>query len=677
MTFLDGIVSGAKNTASGVVNATKSAVRTVEDAASDVVNTTGSAIDTVTGAADTASDILDSLSQRSSNSDTCPSIKFSGRLNSTLVHVRRRALPFENTPSIVESHLSTPRFGHTKNVTAVIEGNKADTRDYMTGVAASSIIIFCFFVVWVILLFAFRCLGPNRVGFLAGAKKKKPSPSSSNEEASSKTSTPEESPPSPGECHLKPQDTNTTAEDKASASNTDPAWRKDRRIFRMRIAVIISAVAVVVLCILMIVYGVDHLYDALNKARAGIREARDLSLQGSAIVKNFVDAYDATMGEANNLQLEQTCPRLHEVVCGGAGSNNCLGIADQVGGLLHNSSRVLLEQNNLVRDELQTAARLLNQIDQQASEFNWAFWVAAAAAACLALLNLVIVVKVVAMMRNKPLPCGKLAPKTSKTGITVGVSLYILLLIIMWAFLTTFLIGTTISGDVCYNSPDQRMKSVIRYYRKDGLWLESFLLDFMVDYMSSSCPANGPDQTMLASVEVFVDGLTGIDSSLKLVEDNSYLGSVACNVEAQTIVNATGQVRRRLCDLSAALFDVAAFFNCSKWNRLYTTIMYDAVCYEGTRGMSWLVLTQFLVVLLSMVVITLRLAIFSGEVEEDASDGEKGNSTCDVEQPKGIAGGDAGSASGEEEDDVVDAPVRSSSLLVDTFEDTGLPEASS
>jgi hypothetical protein len=75
---------------------------------------------------------------------------------------------FQNTRSIKFMH-RTPRFGHTTDIVMLMNESKEDGEDYIRGLLAASITIFCFFLVWLFMLLGFKCMGPNRVGWLSGS----------------------------------------------------------------------------------------------------------------------------------------------------------------------------------------------------------------------------------------------------------------------------------------------------------------------------------------------------------------------------------------------------------------------------------------------------------------------------------------------------------------------------
>jgi hypothetical protein len=78
---------------------------------------------------------------------------------------------FQNTKAIRWMHGITPRFGHSRNLLLLMQGNEDEQKDYIRGLIASSIAVFSFFLVWMIFLLIFKCMGPNEAGILSGRPK--------------------------------------------------------------------------------------------------------------------------------------------------------------------------------------------------------------------------------------------------------------------------------------------------------------------------------------------------------------------------------------------------------------------------------------------------------------------------------------------------------------------------
>lgn len=65
---------------------------------------------------------------------------------------------------------SSPRFGHSKEFADLFSQEDGARNDYIVGILIMALILFSVFLIWGIMLVAFRCcLGRQRVGFLSGA----------------------------------------------------------------------------------------------------------------------------------------------------------------------------------------------------------------------------------------------------------------------------------------------------------------------------------------------------------------------------------------------------------------------------------------------------------------------------------------------------------------------------
>jgi hypothetical protein len=78
------------------------------------------------------------------------------------------APPFQNTPAIRWMHDLPPRFGRRNDLLSLMQGTEDEQQDYIIGLLASSIAMFCFFGLWMIVLAVFKCMGPSEVGILSG-----------------------------------------------------------------------------------------------------------------------------------------------------------------------------------------------------------------------------------------------------------------------------------------------------------------------------------------------------------------------------------------------------------------------------------------------------------------------------------------------------------------------------
>jgi len=76
---------------------------------------------------------------------------------------------YTRNAEVVAFH-NTPRFFFSKDVSKVVSFEAEKRQEYWIGASIFSIIILVVFILWLITLIVFKCLGPGRVGFLSGAR---------------------------------------------------------------------------------------------------------------------------------------------------------------------------------------------------------------------------------------------------------------------------------------------------------------------------------------------------------------------------------------------------------------------------------------------------------------------------------------------------------------------------
>jgi hypothetical protein len=82
---------------------------------------------------------------------------------------------FHNTRAIEFVRRMTPRYGQTSDIVLWATGSEEQQKDYLKGLLASSITIFCFFLVWVCILLICKRIGPSKAGWLSGRRDPLPS----------------------------------------------------------------------------------------------------------------------------------------------------------------------------------------------------------------------------------------------------------------------------------------------------------------------------------------------------------------------------------------------------------------------------------------------------------------------------------------------------------------------
>lgn len=121
-----------------------------------------------------------------------------------------------------------------------------------------------------------------------------------------------------------------------------------------------------------------------------------------------------------------------------------------------------------------------------------------------------------------------------------------------------------------------------------------------------------------AQLHQYALNLYGISKTVNaFVLANEHAVAVACGSnELYVLGNAVNTLDAQACVMLSTVTNVADFFSCQNWNPLYTTVAFDAICYEGNQGFFWISFSQFMIVLCSMVMLTLRIA-FAPLISDD------------------------------------------------------------
>jgi len=88
----------------------------------------------------------------------------------TEFNLQHEPLPFRVSAVLQRIHNFPFRFGYDRDISLWIHGTDQERRNYLKGLFGSSIVICCIFVLWVLLLLIFKCLGPKKVGLFSAQR---------------------------------------------------------------------------------------------------------------------------------------------------------------------------------------------------------------------------------------------------------------------------------------------------------------------------------------------------------------------------------------------------------------------------------------------------------------------------------------------------------------------------
>jgi hypothetical protein len=141
------------------------------------------------------------------------------------------------------------------------------------------------------------------------------------------------------------------------------------------------------------------------------------------------------------------------------------------------------------------------------------------------------------------------------------------------------------------------------------------------------------------NIDFLLEGsnLLGVLSS-ELEENSERLEAICGSTNATMFAEMTNATSAQLCTLASVVREIRDLFRCETWYPLYETSVHEAMCYS-VDSFSWIAATQFVIVYMSMVVLTCRVVILQDiEISEEPA-------------PEGKDIGDFGPGENEEDQD--------------------------
>lgn len=125
--------------------------------------------------------------------------------------------------------------------------------------------------------------------------------------------------------------------------------------------------------------------------------------------------------------------------------------------------------------------------------------------------------------------------------------------------------------------------------------------------------------TYIAEIMVVVsDALTSVSEELNpdCVSATATDSSTTAGMAGRSVVAISEQMEtlsNALCAITKLMVRLKDYFECNNWYPLYEESMYNALCYDGTDGFSWITWSQMAIVFLSILILTVRAGFYELE----------------------------------------------------------------
>lgn len=646
---------------------------------------------------------------------------------------------FSDTDVIRRVHYNTPRFGHTRNIDALLFEDLQQGEDYLWGVFWCSIAIAIFVFLWLIVLIVLRCLGPERVGMFSGKRpharavhsdkdndsKKEDSiqskadddveeevqvmvegdednESKKGDSIQSKEDAAEEevqkqkegegifSEPrkegnmqaeadnilEEGQVQVEEENAPTTpssafasaSEQKDSFHNTEKeqeqeseeaknvavedepckkttCWKRirdflkkilcsgtpEKRLRDARIAVLLCGFASIVSVILLSALGIPHLRESVTATQDTLLQGENLAYEGVDVINAFLSRFNTTQQgvRAAVSSSDGICPLVVEAYCNESTSstvdvcNSTVLVADLND--FRNATRKFIEKNFAgTTQDLEKTASDLNDMNQTLSSFIWVFPVAVVSAILHAFITIMVCYGVVLAWKRQDDEQHVCRLILNILRSCLLVPFFAFLTLLSFVFTLIFVIGSLVTADFCVDSPDSRVSGLIE--EKEDRFSSSVFY-FLTLYYVDGCPDGAAFQELEFAWDAILKiGQTVLDlaNALEGLSPEEY--QQVCGVQKSTFKSLAYSVEASTCLLAASMVDVRSYFSCGNWNPLYIKSVYDGVCYSGNRGLYYVCITQFMMVVFAMVMLTLRASFLAAPSAGSSETGLHGGS---------------------------------------------------
>jgi hypothetical protein len=147
--------------------------------------------------------------------------------------------------------------------------------------------------------------------------------------------------------------------------------------------------------------------------------------------------------------------------------------------------------------------------------------------------------------------------------------------------------------------------------------------NYILSY-SAGCPSNAPPVSLDDQLRFAKDAIPAFSAFINTLRGAAGQIEGICGRPPFLITTAADGVANILCKGGLLLRRVRLYFKCDNWYPLYEGLVYETLCYTGTEGFAWVASTQFVIVFMTMVILTLRITFYEvqvvGEEKEESGD---------------------------------------------------------
>lgn len=450
-------------------------------------------------------------------------------------------------------------------------------------------------------------------------------------------------------------------------------WKREynatkHRLFAFKTVVWVAGLSITIAALVMSVYGVDSLTNTLEAGRESIRIAKSLAGDAQSIVDSIIsqnkDLSQKVYGMLDDVN--GMCPLVRDPLCDDIYNISTCDITSFLGIDLNDvfqtaaghfvageESEYFLEIVN-AKNGLEDVQTVSSYMDHSAAQLNWALSLSMAMSLLLAMLCILIL-------------SGLLCPEVPKVLQCIRsrfmIPTFVVLVVFAYLFSLVFVTASIATADVCIyhnetDNIDERLTALLTRSETieellGGKETQNLVVEFISFYIHQ-CPVEKLPSEILEQLNYVQAGVPVVQQFGAIVEESTELIRGVCGFGAdqtQNLVGIADTLQGQMCSMVAILTDVRDFVQCGNWYPLYETTVYEALCYDGTRGFAYVASTQFVIVFMAFVVLTFRVAFWEIQVGDeffDFVDDESGSDSYDSDSYRSDSYGGGSSEEREE-----------------------------
>jgi len=176
-------------------------------------------------------------------------------------------------------------------------------------------------------------------------------------------------------------------------------------------------------------------------------------------------------------------------------------------------------------------------------------------------------------------------------------------------------------GDFCYDDPGLRIETILQH-NMDTSSSSDQIADWVFNIFKD-CSA--PDARFDENIDFQTEGMRlfgSFDAAIAELKQNAAICGTSSSAIASVESTLNDGVNVHLCEASNILTEFSDFFTCRFWHPIYAQAAHESLCYQGMDVLSTITNTLFVILYMSLLIMTFRGALWDavGSPFQDASE---------------------------------------------------------